>query len=62
MTDYNNKALLFAEKYGIIDYYTFDNKMVWEEYFHNEGRFLHILNLDTMEEEVTKTEKAEWEK
>lgn len=62
MIDYEHQALLFGEKYGIIEYYTFENKMVYEMYYRNEGRFLHIVDLDTMKEEVQKTEKAEWEK
>lgn len=62
MEGYELKALLFGEKYGIIDYYIFDNQMVYEMYYRNEGRFLHLVNLDSMEETVQKVEKAEWEK
>jgi hypothetical protein len=59
---YELKALLFAEKYGIIDYKVEGNKMTYEEYFYNEGRFLHTVDLDTMKETVKQTEEAGWQK
>jgi hypothetical protein len=58
---YEEKALLYAEKYGIIDYIIQGFKMVWVEKFYNEGTFTHVLNLDTYDEIVQKTEKAWWE-
>lgn len=51
---YEQKALLYAEKYGIITYDVKDNFMIWVEEFPIEGSYRYILNLDTMK---TKSEK-----
>lgn len=48
-----NKALIYAEKYGIIDYRVEGKYMYWSESFPNEGNFYHVLNLETMDEKVT---------
>lgn len=58
---YEFKALLFAEKHGIIDYKVEGNLMIWEEVLRNEGTFLHTYNLDTMNEDIKKIKKAYWE-
>jgi hypothetical protein len=44
--------LLYAEKYGIIEYEVKDNIMIYTEEFPNEGKFRHEYNLDTEEETV----------
>jgi hypothetical protein len=59
---YELKALLFAEKYGIIDYKVENNKMTFEKSYINEGRYLHTVDLDTNKETVVQTEKPYWEK
>lgn len=51
---YEQKALLYAEKYGIVTYDVENNFMIWIEKFPIEGSYRYILNLDTME---TKSEK-----
>lgn len=56
-----DKALRFAEKHGILEYIVQGSKMVWVEKFYNEGTFTHVLDLNTYDEVVTKTEKAWWE-
>jgi hypothetical protein len=61
MTDKELKALLFAEKYGIIDYEVKENFMTWVEELPTEGTFLHTLNLDTMKEESEQIKKGYWE-
>ena len=55
-------ALLFAEKYGIIDYKVEGDKMIYEMFYMNEGRFLHTVDLKTNKETVEQIEKAYWEK
>lgn len=53
--DYEQNALLYAERYGVIEYTVEDNKMTYFEKF-NEGRgvtavYCAEVNLDTMKEE-----------
>jgi hypothetical protein len=43
---YELNALLYAEKYGIIEYTVEGNIMTYEEFYLNEGRFLHKVDLD----------------
>jgi DNA-binding sugar fermentation-stimulating protein len=50
--NYESKALLFAEKYGIIDYTIDFDKMIYERNYDNEGRFIHTVNLDTNKETI----------
>lgn len=45
-----HKAIRFCEKYGIIDCEIKAHFLTWEESYRNEGRFIHTLNLITMEE------------
>lgn len=52
---YELRALLFAEKYGIIEYEVKGNMMLWLESYPNEGSFLHQLNLDSNIETSTQT-------
>lgn len=52
--DYENKALLYAEKYGVIEYTVDDNKMTYFEEV-NEGQgiiavYVSNIDLDTMNE------------
>jgi hypothetical protein len=46
---YELLALLYAEKYGIIEYSVEGNEMVYEEFYKNEGRFTHRVLLDKEE-------------
>lgn len=53
MTEARNdhKALLYAEKYGIIEYHTEGNKMIYYSSFPLEHRTIEAeVNLDTMTE------------
>jgi hypothetical protein len=43
---YELKALLYAEKYGIIEYIVEGNVMTYEESYTNEGRFVHKVDLE----------------
>lgn len=45
--DYELEALLFAEKYGIIEYEVEDHMMKYYESYPNEGTYLHQRNLET---------------
>lgn len=47
--NYDQLALKYAEKYGIIDYKVINNEMVYYEYLPNET-YKAIVNLDTMKE------------
>ena len=47
---YDEKALLYAEKYGIIDYKVYNDEMVYYERFYNEGTYKVVVNLDTKKE------------
>lgn len=49
MTDYEMKALIFAERYGIVDYKVVNNQMIYNETFTSET-WQGTLNLDTMKE------------
>jgi hypothetical protein len=49
--NYEHKALLFAEKYGIIKYEVKDHYMIFEESFPTEGTYICRVNLKTMSEE-----------
>ena len=49
LIDYEQKALLYAEKYGIIDYEVNGNIMTYIEVFGNE-KYLCRVNLDEMVE------------
>lgn len=55
---YEHKALLYAEKNGIIEYKVSKNKMVYYELYFDNGynnkyeKYKHTLNLDTMKDNV----------
>ncbi len=51
MKNYEEKALLFAEKYGVIEYEVQGNTMVYYQTYTLENRTIKAtVNLDTMEE------------
>lgn len=51
MNNYENKALLYAEEYGIIEYYVRGNKMIYYSSFPLEHSTIKaVVNLDTMTE------------
>jgi hypothetical protein len=64
MKDYENKAIIYAEKYGIIEYTVNGNKMT---YYANYPAYLSesrrtykiVVNLDTMKEE-SRTQLKRW--
>lgn len=52
--DYEHRALLYAEKYGIIDYTVKNNIMTYTESFLLENRSIQAeVNLDTNKEKRT---------
>ena len=55
--DYEQKALLYAERYGIIDYEVNGNIMTYIEVFGNE-KYLCKVNLDEMVETRETIEKS----
>jgi hypothetical protein len=46
---WENHALRYAEKYGIIQYSQKKGIMIWEEKYTSEGKYLHSIDLDTWE-------------
>lgn len=57
-TDYNQKALLFAEKYGIVEYKVNKNSMIYYENFPLErNTYKCIVNLNTMKEQKKSIKK-----
>lgn len=51
MQDYEHKALLFAEKYGVVDYKVVGSEIIYREHFPLENAVYEArVNLDTMEE------------
>ena len=51
MKDYNNIALKYSEKYGIIDYEVKNNKMIYYvNYLLENRKYECIVNLDTLKE------------
>jgi hypothetical protein len=49
---FQEKALRFSEKYGILGYKIDTHKMVWEKYYPTEGRFQYEVDLNTMKEKA----------
>lgn len=49
---YEFRALRYAEHYGITEYKTENNIMIYEENYPNEGKFVHKINLDTFKEVI----------
>lgn len=57
--DYEEKAIQFAEKYGIIDYSVTGNVMTYTESFLLEAKTYEArVDLDTMKETRTAKEKS----
>lgn len=50
MNNYERKALLYAEKYGIFNYEVKENIMHYKESFPTEGNFEVQVDLDLMVE------------
>lgn len=50
LSNYNDLALAYAERYGIIDYKVNGNTMTYQEHFPSEGTYEAVLNLDTRKE------------
>jgi hypothetical protein len=51
---YQQTALIYAEKYGIIEYEVINNTMVYYEAFPLESTtYKAVVNLDTMQESRT---------
>lgn len=48
--NYKNKALIFAEKYGIIEYTVKTSKMTYYVSYPIEGTYKCIVDLKTMKE------------
>lgn len=46
---WETSALLYAERYGIIEYKVISFMMVWESTYATEGTYSHCLNLETWE-------------
>jgi hypothetical protein len=59
---YELKALIYAEKYGIIDYKLEGSTIIWEEFYRNEGRVLHTEDLETGLASSEMIEKPYWQK
>jgi hypothetical protein len=52
--NYNDRALLYSEKYGIVNYRVNKNNMIYYESFQLErNTYKCIVNLDTMKEQRT---------
>lgn len=52
VANYQNKALLYAEKYGVIEYSVHDDTMVFYTSYPMEGKTYRVtVNLDTCQEE-----------
>ena len=52
--DYEQTALLLAERYGIIKYEVKENIMIYEEEIKREGTYEGRINLDTLKEKRKK--------
>jgi hypothetical protein len=50
MKSYEQKATLYAEQYGIIDFEIKGKEMIYKESFPTEGIFEARVDLDTMKE------------
>lgn len=61
MNSYEHRALLYSERYGILDYRLIDKFMVWEEHYPTEGSFRYTLDLDTMETDVRQIKKGRYD-
>ena len=60
MKDYNQKAIEYAERYGIIKYKVTKNEMVYREEIKREGIYKATVNLDTMKETRKKLYERGW--
>lgn len=54
--EYEQKALLYAEKHGIIDYKVATDKMYYKEVYSNEGMYQCTVDLNAMKEYRTHKE------
>lgn len=52
MKNYNNKATIWAERFGICDYKVYNNKMHYTVTYPIEGSYKHIIDLKTDEETI----------
>jgi hypothetical protein len=48
---FEQQALLYAEKWGVIDYKVKGFRMTWKEFHYGEGTYKVVLDLKTMQEE-----------
>lgn len=48
VTDFDAKALEYAERYGVIDYEVTDSVMTYFEVYPTEGTFKAVVDLSTM--------------
>jgi hypothetical protein len=53
MTNFENNALLYAEKYGIIEYEVKGSTMSYTVSYYGEGTYLAEVDLNTMNETRT---------
>ncbi len=57
MKEMEKKALLFAEKHGIVDYILTGNKMVYYETWGEEGTYKCTVDLVSMKEKRSLIQK-----
>ena len=58
VNEYDQRALRYAERYGIVTYRIRGNEMTYTETFNVEGCTYDVsVNLDTMREKRTKRKK-----
>ncbi|HLO11544.1 MAG TPA: hypothetical protein VK190_04745 [Pseudoneobacillus sp.] len=50
MNYYERQALMYAERYGIVEYEVKGAKMIYNEIFRNEPSYEVTINLDTFQE------------
>jgi hypothetical protein len=55
---WETSALLYAERYGIVDYKVISFMMIWTVELRNEGTFEHCMNLEKWTHDCTQTKKA----
>lgn len=51
--EYDQKALEYVEKYGIIEYTVKGSKMTYYVTYPTEGTYKHVINLKDMSENIT---------
>lgn len=55
--DYKTEALLWAEKYGIIEYTVKGCRMIYYKTYPTEGTYKHIVDLRTLDEKVVELKR-----